>query len=278
MMKLYHDGSNRETIQQSIHEMSVQWKRECQILPAISDWAVIWKVPHWRARVINGMLPSAFTQLTGINIITYYQSDMYETLGLSDRGSLMYNALYHTVAPIATVIFILFVVDSVGRKKPLLYATPFLSILFVVFAVLSSQNTTGTNKSASSAGIGIMFLFNTVFSLSWGPVGWTYIAEVIPLRVRGKGGAVAVAMGNWMMNVLVSQISPQAMEAITWKYYIVYATFMLAVTLPSVWLFVKEPKGLSLESIDQLWQPNEPEPAVDANGMELGKRRTSFTH
>jgi hypothetical protein len=67
MMKLYHDGTNREIIQRSVHEMSLQWKRECQIHPGMSDWAVMWIVPQWRRRVINAMLPSALTQLTGIS-------------------------------------------------------------------------------------------------------------------------------------------------------------------------------------------------------------------
>jgi len=67
MMKLYHDGTNREVIQRSIQEMSLQWKRECQIMPAVSDWVIMWKVPQWRARVLNATLPSAFTQLTGIS-------------------------------------------------------------------------------------------------------------------------------------------------------------------------------------------------------------------
>jgi len=175
---------------------------------------------------------------------------MFTDLGLSDRGALKFTALYHTVAPVAIIVFMLFIVDSLGRKKPMLYATPFLAMLFIIFASLSLHNPDGTKKPESSAGIGIMFLFNIVFCMSWGPISWTYMSEVIvrtisssllsaklivrvkPLRIRGKGGALAVAVGNWTMNVLVSQISPQAMEAITWKYYIVYATFSESCSLP----------------------------------------------
>jgi len=60
---------------------------------------------------------------------------------------------------------------------------------------------------------------------------------VKPLRIRGKGGALSIAIGNWTMNVLVSQISPQAMQAITWKYYIVYAVFSESTPLPRVSLY-----------------------------------------
>jgi len=104
---------------------------------------------------------------------------MFIGLGLSDRGALRFTALYHTVAPIATIMFMLFIVDTIGRRKPMLYATPFLAMLFIVFAVLSSNNPDGRNKPASSAGIVLMFLFNFVFCMSWGPLSWTYMGEVI---------------------------------------------------------------------------------------------------
>lgn len=102
MMKLYHDGSNREIIQKHIHEVYLQWKKESQVMPAASDWAVMWKVPKWRARVINAAIPSLFTQFTGINIITYYQNSMYKGLGFDESKSLMLNAVYHMVAPICS--------------------------------------------------------------------------------------------------------------------------------------------------------------------------------
>ena len=67
MMKLYHDGTNRDIIQRDIQGIALQWKRECQVRPAESEWVLMWKVPQYRARVINATLPSAFTQLTGIS-------------------------------------------------------------------------------------------------------------------------------------------------------------------------------------------------------------------
>src|SRR5690606_38212537 len=96
---------------------------------------------------------------------------------------------------------------------------------FIAYASIISTNQENRNKSASSASLAFIYLYNIVFSVSWGPTGWTYISEIIPLRIRGKGTAVAVAVGNWAANVLVSQISPLALDAISWRYYIVYSVF-----------------------------------------------------
>jgi hypothetical protein len=41
MVKLYYDGTNREFIQKSIQEISQQWKRECQVMPGVSEYVVL---------------------------------------------------------------------------------------------------------------------------------------------------------------------------------------------------------------------------------------------
>lgn len=80
------------------------------------------------------------------------------------------------------IIFMLFVIDNAGRRKPLVYGAPSLAVLFIVFGAISSQMRSadgGINRVASSSGIAVMFLFNLVYNLSFGPMGWTYLAEVI---------------------------------------------------------------------------------------------------
>jgi hypothetical protein len=49
---------------------------------------------------------------------------------------------------------------------------------------------------------------------------------------------------------------------------------VVIVTFPAVWFWVKEPKGMSLESIDQLFMSKEQPSADTINHMELGKPRS----
>lgn len=49
-----------------------------------------------------------------------------------------------------------------------------------------------------------------------------YMAEVMPMQIRGKGSALATCVGNWMVGTLWNQISPIALGSIKWKYYLVF--------------------------------------------------------
>lgn len=274
MMKLYYDGTNRSQIQQIVEDIDIQWKQEASICRHESDWVVMFKVPAWRRRTLDALIPSALTQFTGINIITYYQNTMYKALDVSDQTSLLLNAMYHMVGPVCTFIFMLFIVDKYGRKAPLFVASLLLPLLFIVFAILSSRVEHDQNPTASKGGIAVMFIYNAVFGFSFGPVGWIYLPEMLPLRTRGKATALGAALGNWAMNVVVSQISPLALQAITWKYYIVYVVLMLGMTAPVVWFFVKEPKGLSLERMEVLWeQAGDDRERPSGATVELGHRK-----
>lgn len=48
-------------------------------------------------------------------------------------------------------------------------------------------------------------------------------------------------------------VNPIAIEAIAWKYYLVYIAFLVVITLV-VYLFYAETKGLSLEEISEVFE------------------------
>lgn len=81
----------------------------------------------------------------------------------------------HTV----DAFFIFFLIDRVGRRKPLLFGTVGISLCLIVEAVLNSKNPDGENESLSRAGVAMIFLVSMVFSVSFGPISWTYMSEVM---------------------------------------------------------------------------------------------------
>lgn len=251
LQKLHFDGGNMEWIQAEFDNIVTTLEMEKRVMVK-SYWAMF-KVPAWRRRLANGVLVQVFTQLTGINVIGYYQTTMYDAMGITGNTKLLVAALYNLVGPIANLLFITLLIDRVGRKKPLLFGTVGITLLLIAEAAINSQNLDGTKTGHSYAGIAMLFLVSIVFSVSFGPVSWIYMSEVMPMQIRAHGNAFATAFGNWGMNVIFSQVSPQGLEDLGWKYYFVFVAFNVCVTAPTVWYFFVETKGLSLEEIDGLF-------------------------
>jgi MFS family permease len=183
------------------------------------------------------------------------------------------TSIYNVVGPIFNFIFIVFFLDRVGRRKPLLFGTIGISIALVCEAALGSQvnGATGSRKDGiSGAGVFFLFLVSCIFSVSFGPISWVYASEIMPLSIRGRGSAFATGVGNWLVGTVWSQVSPIALGEITYKFYFIFVAFNLCVTLPTIWFvfkaswfrhqfsmwlltFVQETKQLTLEEIDLLF-------------------------
>ena len=94
--------------------------------------------------------------------------------------------------------FIIFILDRVGRKKPLLFGASSLVVTFSILAAIlatnplnsphinaaarrypkSSMNENLFNDNHNRAGIAMIFMTSIFFSLSFGPVSWVLASEV----------------------------------------------------------------------------------------------------
>lgn len=56
-----------------------------------------------------------------------------------------------------------------------------------------------------------------------GPVSWVYMSEVMPMQIRARGNAFATGIGNWLVATFWAQVTPTALEALSWKFYFLFA-------------------------------------------------------
>lgn len=251
LRRLHYNGHNDEWINSEFSEIKITIEAERAV--TAPGWAIMFKVPQWRHRLFQGCLVQVFTQLSGINVINYYQTIMYQALGITGGRDLLVAGIYNCVGPLTNLIFIVFLIDRVGRKRPLLFGTVGITIALLCEGVVNSQNEDGSNHGLSIAGVFFLFCVTVIFSLSFGPVSWVYMSEVMPMQIRAKGNAFATGIGNWLVNTFFAQVSPIALGHIGWKYYFVFVAFNIVVTFPTIWFTFKETKGLSLEEIDLLF-------------------------
>jgi MFS family permease len=166
---------------------------------------------------------------------------MYDALGITGNTNLLVAGIYNVVGPIASewhvtgvscnlltknlkdFIFIVFILDRVGRRKPLIIGTIGITIALICEAAINSQNTDGSNRGLSIAGVFFLFCVSIIFSCSYGPISWVYMSEVMPMQIRARGSAFATGFGNWLVATFWAQISPLGLASITWRFYFIFA-------------------------------------------------------
>ena len=240
LKKLHANGSNDEWIQDEFNEIKLTIEAEKAI--TAPGWSIMFKVKPWRTRLMHATLMQVFTQMTGINVIGYYSSILYDTLGIvGDRNTLVIG-IYNVVGPAFNLFFITFILDRVGRRKPLLVGTTLITIALICEAIIGSQvaGATGPRKnSLSIAGVFFLFCVTAIFSCSFGPISWVYASEIMPLSIRGRGSAFATAIGNWLVSTVWSQVSPIGLGDIKYKFYFIFVAFNICVTFPTIFFVFK---------------------------------------
>ena len=196
---------------------------------------------------------AALQTFTGIDVVFYYGSVLWQAAGFTEADALLTNVIIGAVN-IGFTILAMFLVDRVGRKPLLMIGglgqAVMLGLMAVIFTVSAEDAATGIEMSGA---IGIMALiaamgFIAFFALTWGPVMWVMLGEMFPNKFRGAALAVA-GMSNWLANFLVTMTFPVLLTNFGLGFsYGIYAIFGV-VAFFVVFRYVKETKGKTLEEI-----------------------------
>src|SRR5438477_932688 len=203
-----------------------------------------------------GMGLAAFQQFVGINIIFYFGEILWKAVGATEQWALGINVLTGLVNILATIPAIM-LIDRIGRKPLLLVGsigmTLTLGAMAVVFATagLGPDGKPVLSHMASLAGLAASNLYIVAFAVSWGPVMWVLLGEMFPNEIRGAALAISGAT-NWVANftVTVSFLPLLKSFGLTGAYAL-YA-IAAAISLPFVWLAVRETKGKTLEQMTDI--------------------------
>ena len=153
----------------------------------------------------------------------------------------------------ACFIFVVFLVERVGRKWSLIFGAFLMGALMLIVAILSKTFPPDPNAtsiaSPSVAAIAMVYLEAMTYNMSWGPVPWLYMSEIFPSRIREMGIAVGTAT-QWLFNFVFSQATPHAVDNMGWRTFLMFCIFNWALVVYG-WLFIKETTGKSLEEMEE---------------------------
>ncbi|WP_445145571.1 sugar porter family MFS transporter [Dyella sp. Tek66A03] len=198
-----------------------------------------------------GILLSVFQQFVGINVIFYYSSTLWHSVGFSEADSFSITVVTSVVNVLVTLVAIA-LVDRIGRKPLLVIGSAGMALTLGLMAWCFSQ------ASGSGASLSLPAPWNIValiaanayvvfFGLSWGPMVWVLLGEMFPNRIRAIALAVA-ASAQWLANFAITSSFPKLAEIGLSFAYGLYALFAL-VSLVFVVTSVRETKGIELEDM-----------------------------
>ncbi|KAL8290587.1 hypothetical protein RQP46_002845 [Phenoliferia psychrophenolica] len=211
---------------------------------APKSFAETWR--RYKKRVLVSVLAQSMTSATGINVINYYQSTLYTSLGITGHTILLLSAIYGTVGLLANMISIR-VVDRVGRVRMLIVGTAGVSIVLIYTALLSHFYTTSTNKVGKGFAILGIYLFTTFYYGCINSTTWLYGSEVLPMAIRSKVMGLA-SCSHFVINVALTQAGPSAFANIKANFYYVFVG-VTTFSCICIILYFPETKNKSLEAI-----------------------------
>ncbi|KAF2499980.1 quinate permease [Lophium mytilinum] len=243
---------------------------------ALKQKKVLWR--FW----LGGML-FLFQNGSGINAINYYSPTVFKSIGIQGTNTgFLTTGIFGVVKTIVTFIWLLFLIDRLGRRKLLMIGATggSLCMWFIgAYIKLSNPAANVKNTKLSSGGIAAIFFFylwTAFYTPSWNGVPWVINSEMFSQNTRSLGQASAAA-NNWFWNFIISRFTPQMFLKMEYGVYFFFASLMI-ISVVFVYFFIPETKSIPLEAMDRLF---EIKPVNKANKQviaELREAEDEFRH
>ncbi|MEU5159268.1 sugar porter family MFS transporter [Streptomyces sp. NPDC020875] len=191
---------------------------------------------------------SVFQQLVGINVVFYYSTTLWQSVGIDPSGSFFYSFTTSIVNIVGTVIAMV-LVDRIGRRPLALIGSAGMAVALALEAWAFSAPLVDGKLPSTEGAVALVaaHVFVLFFALSWGVVVWVLLGEMFPNRIRAAALGVA-ASAQWIANWAITASFPSLADWNLSATYVVYACFA-TLSIPFVLLFVKETKGKALEEM-----------------------------
>ncbi|KAJ5218065.1 hexose carrier protein [Penicillium cinerascens] len=199
------------------------------------------------SRVAIGFAANFFQQLSGCNVMSSLGPYVFEdSIGMTRNDAMLVAGGLQIFYFLSSLIPWL-IIDRVGRRKLFMIGSTGMGICMMCSAIFVGIGTTNLGYAAAV----MLYLFQTFFTLGWQSNMWIYPSEMLPLKLRGRGAALAV-VSQWMFTFLVVEITPPMITNIGYKSYIVFAVINFA-TVPFVYFNFPETRQMPLEAVDLLF-------------------------
>ncbi|RAK72972.1 sugar porter family MFS transporter [Aspergillus fijiensis CBS 313.89] len=255
-------------------DQSIEAQRNTIGLGFWKPFKAVWTNKKILYRLFLGSMLFFWQNGSGINAINYYSPTVFKSIGLKGtNSSLLTTGIFGVVKTVVTFVWLLWLIDRVGRRNLLLIGAIGGSVcMWIIGAYIKIADPVNNNtQSLNGGGIAAIFFFylwTAFYTPTWNGTPWVINSEMFDPNVRSLAQACA-AGSNWLWNFLISRFTPQMFEKMEYGVYFFFASLMI-LSFIFVFFLIPETKGVPLENMDPLF---EIQPVWKAHGVVLEQMR-----
>ena len=203
-------------------------------------------VPWIRKVVLIGIGIAIVQQISGVNTIMYYGTQILTDAGFSANGALIANIANGVISVLATFVGI-YLLGKIDRRPMLMAGQIGTTSALLLIGLFSLALPQGTGRAFVVLALTVTFLAFQQGATS--PVTWLMLAEIFPLKLRGFGLGLA-GLTLWLTNFVVGLTFPMLVAAlnISNTFFVFVVLGVLAILF--VKKFIPETRGRSLEVLE----------------------------
>lgn len=278
--------ADSEYVSHEVQDMAEQLDHERRLTGDASAKTLfreMWFIPGNRKRAIISVLLMICQQMTGTNAVNYYAPQIFKNLGMTGTSPQLFaTGVYGVVKTAGCAIFLIFAADSLGRRRSLIWTSIAMAIVMYIIGIYGRVQPPVEGAPVTDFGyvaITCIFLYAAFFQFGWGPACWIIVSEIPTARLRALN--VALAAGTqWLFNFIIARTvltMQETMGTAGYGMFFMFGSFSIIMGT-FVYFFIPETKGLSLESMDELFGVTELGPKQIDGDMERGKTPSLREH
>ncbi|TXG70600.1 hypothetical protein EZV62_005535 [Acer yangbiense] len=209
---------------------------------------------QYRPQLVMAIALPFFTQVTGINVISFYAPVLFLALGLGESAALLSAILTSFVGTFSTFISML-VVDKLGRKTLFLCGgiQMFLSQILVGGIMAAKLGDHGEiSRGYAYFVLVLICVYVAGFAWSWGPLGWLVPSEIFPLEIRSAGQSITVAV-SFLFTFIIAQTFLAMLCHFKAGIFFFFGGWVVVMT-SFVYLLLPETKNVPIEQMERVWR------------------------
>ncbi|WP_194396375.1 sugar porter family MFS transporter [Microbacterium atlanticum] len=200
-----------------------------------------------RVLMLIGIGVAGFQQLTGINSMMYYGTQVLEQAGFDRDSALIFNVLNGVISVVA-IAFTLTIINRFNRRAFLLTGYIGTTTAHVAVGTVGLVLPEG-NPVRPWLLMVLILAFIGVMQGALGPTLFVVLSELFPLKFRGVmlGTAMLVL---WVVNALISLVFPALVQGLGFGTFLLFA----GVGVFAIWFVatsVPETRGRTLEQLEE---------------------------